>query len=68
MPDIKTRSTNPLDYEILIRKRGDSEYSSYCPQLMKMFGGTAHVEVHDKMKEYIDSYIQMISSETENES
>lgn len=51
-------STNIDDYEILIRKRGDNEYASYCPQLNLMLTGTFHEEVENKMYEKISKHIQ----------
>jgi hypothetical protein len=51
-------STDKNDYEILIRKRGDGDYASYCPQLAHMIKGTEHVEVEDAMKEYVLKYIE----------
>ncbi|MGA2297752.1 MAG: hypothetical protein ABSG15_09420 [FCB group bacterium] len=58
----KPTSTNPADYEILIRKRGIGEYASYCPQLNYMLKGTAHEEVKERMKEYIEIYINSLSN------
>jgi hypothetical protein len=50
-------STNPHDYEILIRRWGETGYASYCPQLEYMIKGTAHVEVEDAMKQHILNHI-----------
>jgi hypothetical protein len=69
MPYIKPTSQNELNYEILIRKRGENEYASYCPQLNKMIKGSVHETVRIEMKEYIENYIQELSqtpSEPEN--
>lgn len=42
----------------MIRKRGNNNYASYCPQLNLMIKGTQHEEVQyamlDKIKEHID--------------
>jgi len=57
-----SRSTNKWDYEILIRKRGESEYASYCPQLNYMLMGTEHAEVEMKMEEYIHTHIKEIQN------
>ncbi len=51
-------STDKNDYEILIRKRGDGDYASYCPQIAQMIKGSEHVEVEDAMKEYVLQYIE----------
>mgnify|MGYP000955454283 CR=1 FL=1 len=56
----KSKSTKYDDYEVLIRRRGESEYASYCPQLNFMIKGTEHEEVADKMKAYIENYIEEI--------
>lgn len=60
----KPTSTDPNDYEILIRRRGENDYASYCPQLAHMIKGTEHVEVENAMKEFILEYISAISSST----
>lgn len=54
-------STDPNDYEILIRRRGDTDYASYCPQLAHMIKGTEHVEVEEAMKSYILEHIRKTS-------
>lgn len=54
------KSQNINDYEILIRKRGENEYASYCPQLNVMLTGTFHEEVEGKMEEYIENHIKNI--------
>ncbi|GAB5466716.1 MAG: hypothetical protein Kapaf2KO_21520 [Candidatus Kapaibacteriales bacterium] len=59
-------STNKWDYEILIRKRGNNEYASYCPQLNYMLTGTAHQEVEMKMEEHIHNHISSLKSEQNN--
>ncbi|MDQ1265674.1 MAG: hypothetical protein QG635_825 [Bacteroidota bacterium] len=59
----KPTSTNPLDYEILIRKRGEDDYAAYCPQLYVMIKGAEHEEVRDKMKQHIESVIENILSQ-----
>lgn len=53
----KPTSHNPNDYEVLIRRRGESDYASYCPQLAHMIKGLAHEEVEDAMKAYVLAYI-----------
>ena len=51
------KSKNIEDYEILIRKRGETEYASYCPQLNLMLKGLTHESVKQMMKEQIQKYI-----------
>jgi hypothetical protein len=56
--DIKiSTSKDRDDYEILIRKRKEEDYASYCPQLNYMIKGTEHQEVQLKMEEYVNNYI-----------
>lgn len=61
-PMNKPTSTNPNDYEILIRRWGETGYASYCPQLEEMIKGTAHVEVEEAMKKRVLEYIASLSS------
>lgn len=53
-----SNSLNRNDYEILIRRRGENEYASYCPQLNIMLTGSFHEEVENKMEEYIKNHIE----------
>lgn len=55
-------STDINDYEILIRRRGENDYASYCPQLNKMIAGTEHEEVREMMKEFVEKYIISLKS------
>lgn len=54
------KSLNRNDYEILIRKRGENEYASYCPQLNIMLTGSFHEEVEQKMEDYIEDHIEKL--------
>jgi len=56
----KPQSTDPNDYEVLIRRRGETDYASYCPQLAHMIKGQAHEEVEEAMKAYVLAYIESI--------
>ena len=38
------------EYEILVRRRGETGYSAFCPQLELIVNGTAHQQVEEKMK------------------
>ncbi|TAE22884.1 MAG: hypothetical protein EAZ92_15230 [Candidatus Kapaibacterium sp.] len=60
MTDQSTTSTNPSDYDVLIRRWGETGYASYCPQLEFMIKGTAHVEVEEAMKEHILKHIEQL--------
>ena len=57
----KPTSTDPYEYEILIRRRGENDYASYCPQLNLMIAGTEHEEVRNMMKEKVDKYIESLA-------
>ncbi len=50
------------DYEVLIRKRGDNQYASYCPQLNLMITGLFHEEVEEKMYSKIAQHIQNLKA------
>ena len=43
-----------MNYEILVRKRGENDYAAYCPQLDLLVRGTAHAEVEEKLKRVIE--------------
>ncbi|HET9136419.1 MAG TPA: hypothetical protein VFO76_07275 [Candidatus Kapabacteria bacterium] len=38
------------EYEILVRRRGETVYAAFCPQLNLIVNGTAHQQVEEKMK------------------
>lgn len=57
-------STNIDDYEILIRRRGENEYASYCPQLNLMLTGTFHEEVENMMYERVKQHINDLQKQT----
>jgi len=54
------QSSNRENYEILLRKRGNIEYASYCPQLNKIVKGKEHSEVKMAMETYIQEHISCI--------
>ena len=58
-------STDPNDYEVLIRRRGEDDYASYCPQLAHMIKGTAHEEVEDAMKAIVLEHIASLQQPAE---
>lgn len=62
METLISKSTNIDDYEILIRKRGEGQYASYCPQLNKMLTGAEHMEVQNKMLDEIEEYIKSLKT------
>lgn len=52
-----SNSKNIEDYEILIRKRGDDDFASYCPQLNRMFKAGTLTEARRMVKEAIEEHI-----------
>ncbi len=62
----KPTSTNPNDYEVLIRRRDEAGYAAYCPQLQHMIKGSAHVEVEEAMKQYVLDYIEALKAEAQS--
>lgn len=57
-------SIDQNDYEILIRKRGENDYASYCPQLTHMIKGSEHVEVEEAMKAFVLDHIVKIKEQS----
>ncbi len=45
------------NYEILIRRRGETGYAAFCPELELIVNGTAHEQVENKMKELILEHV-----------
>jgi len=45
------------EYEILIRRRGETGYAAFCPELELIVNGTAHEQVENKMKELIMEHV-----------
>lgn len=45
------------EYEILVRRQGETGYSAFCPQLELIVRGTAHEQVENKMKELIQEHV-----------
>ncbi|MEI8135198.1 MAG: hypothetical protein WCH46_09030 [bacterium] len=45
------------EYEILIRRRGETVYAAFCPELELIVNGTAHEQVENKMKELIMEHV-----------
>jgi hypothetical protein len=45
------------NYEILIRRRGETVYAAFCPELELIVNGTAHQQVEEKMKELILEHV-----------
>ena len=55
-------STNVNDYEVLIRKRGEGKYASYCPQLNYMLTGDEHEQVYGLMIDHINNHIEKLKA------
>lgn len=60
------KSTDIYDYEIFVRRRGENDYASYCPQLNLLINGTAHEEVVLRMRKTIEEYIEKLKKEEAN--
>lgn len=57
-----SQSTDFHDYEIYVRRRGENDYASYCPQLNLMINGTEHEQVVMLMRKAIEKHIQELKS------
>jgi len=59
---MQTKAKSKLidDYEVLIRRRSEDDYSSFCPQLNYQINGNSHEVVEQKMKDYILKYIETL--------
>ncbi len=55
-----SKSTNIDDYEIMIRKRGEDNYASYCPQLNLILRGDQHEQVQHAMLDKINQHIERL--------
>ncbi len=60
----KLNSLDPFDYEIYVRRRGDNNYASYCPQLNLMINGTEHEQVVQMMREAIHQHIENLKKQS----
>jgi hypothetical protein len=45
------------NFEILIRRQGETGYSAFCPELELIVRGTAHEQVENKMKQLILEHV-----------
>ena len=45
------------EYEILVRRQGETGYSAFCPQLELIVRGTAHKQVEEKMQQLIMEHV-----------
>jgi hypothetical protein len=45
------------EFEILVRRQGETGYSAFCPQLELIVRGTAHQQVEEKMKLLIAEHV-----------
>lgn len=54
----KSTSTDFYDYEIYVRRRGENDYASYCPQLNMMVNGSEHEQVVMLMRQKIEEHIK----------
>jgi hypothetical protein len=55
-----SNSLNINDYDVLIRRRGENAYASYCPQLNYMLVGEEDEQVYSLMLEKIRAHIEQL--------
>lgn len=53
-------SKNIEDYETIVKRRSEIDYSAYCPQINTMVDGTEHQEVELKLKAEIQKHIDSL--------
>jgi hypothetical protein len=56
-----------VEYEILVRRQGETVYSAFCPQLELIVRGTAHEQVENKMKQLILEHVAKQEQEKQSE-
>jgi flagellar motor component MotA len=64
----KSTSLDIYDYEIYVRRRGDNDYASYCPQLNLMINGTEHEQVVQLMRQAIEKHIENLKKQSAQQS
>lgn len=52
------------EFEILVRRQGETGYSAFCPQLELIVRGTAHQQVEEKMKQLITEHVAKRDAES----
>ncbi len=63
----KSASTDFYDYEIYVRRRGENDYASYCPQLNLMVNGTEHEQVVMLMRKKIEEHINNLRNQMQDD-
>lgn len=64
----KSTSTDFYDYEIYVRRRGENDYASYCPQLNVMINGSEHEQVVMLMRQKIEEHIKNLLKQQQTDS
>lgn len=64
----KSTSTDFYDYEIYVRRRGENDYASYCPQLNVMVNGSEHEQVVMLMRQKIEEHIKNLLKQQRTDS
>ncbi len=59
----KSTSTNFDEYEVMIRRRTENDYSAYCPQINLQINGLTHEQVEAMMQDKIHKHIEELSAE-----
>jgi len=55
-----------VEYEILVRRQGETVYAAFCPQLELIVRGSAHEQVENRMKELILEHVAKMEAEKMN--
>ncbi len=63
----KSTSTDSFDYEIVVRRRGENDYASYCPQLNLMVNGIEHEQVVMLMRKKIEEHIYRLAKQQQTQ-
>lgn len=63
----KSKSTDPADYEVFVRRRGENDYAAYCPQLNLMINGSEHEQVVALMRRAIEKHISELLTKQSQE-
>lgn len=56
----KSESLDFNSYNIMFRRRDETDYSAYCPQLNLQINGEAHEQVEALMKEEVYKHIEEV--------
>jgi predicted RNase H-like HicB family nuclease len=63
---MENNQTDISNYEILVKREGETGYSAFCPQLELIVRGTAHQQVEEKMKQLIAEHIEKLKASVQS--